>query len=193
MKRDLILTKPITSSFLSCEKDTELILRKLFVTSKPYSDVLKSLLVIQAPDCLDNIEKYKDVLDSYSVARLVKEKYLGFTSELKQREHEQVKAYIHLYFDNFSPNYTNPEFRDCQVHFDILTHHEQEDLGDFRNRVLKIIGYIDGLMNNARLTGIGTLKFSNCFKVTADENYSGYSLIYDAIHGSDDQIEDDEE
>ena len=78
MKRDLILTKPITSSFLSCEKDTELILRKLFVTSKPYSDVLKSLLVIQAPDCLDNIEKYKDVLDSYSVARLVDEGYVQF-------------------------------------------------------------------------------------------------------------------
>jgi hypothetical protein len=46
MKRDTILTKPITSSFLSCEKDTELILRKLFVENKPYSNILKRLLVI---------------------------------------------------------------------------------------------------------------------------------------------------
>jgi hypothetical protein len=46
MKRDVILTKPITSSFLSCEKDTEIILRKLFVESRPYSDILKSLLII---------------------------------------------------------------------------------------------------------------------------------------------------
>jgi hypothetical protein len=46
MKRDVVMTKPITSSFLSCEKDTELILRKLFIESRPYSNVLKKLLVI---------------------------------------------------------------------------------------------------------------------------------------------------
>ena len=32
------------SSFLSCEKDTEAIIKKLFVDSKPYSDLLKRLL-----------------------------------------------------------------------------------------------------------------------------------------------------
>jgi hypothetical protein len=46
MKRDTVLTQPITSSFLSCEKDTEIILRKLFIESAPYSDILKSLLVV---------------------------------------------------------------------------------------------------------------------------------------------------
>jgi hypothetical protein len=64
MKRDLVLNKPLASSFLSCEKDTETILRKLFVESKPHSDILKRLLVIQAKDCLDNpvyIEKVKDI------------------------------------------------------------------------------------------------------------------------------------
>ena len=45
MKRDIVLNKPISSSFLSCEKDTEIILRKLFVESRPYSNVLKSLLI----------------------------------------------------------------------------------------------------------------------------------------------------
>ena len=46
MKRDVVLTQPIRSSFLSCEKDAEIILRKLFVESRPYSDVLKRLLVV---------------------------------------------------------------------------------------------------------------------------------------------------
>ena len=101
MKRDLILTKPITSSFLSCEKDTELILKKLFIQSRPYSDVLKSLLVIQAPDCLDNIEKYKAELNSFSIARLIEEGYIQFTSIDRHQEHEQVKASMHIYFDNF--------------------------------------------------------------------------------------------
>ena len=42
---------PFQSSFLSCEKDAEIILRKLFIESRPYSDDLKRLLVINTPDC----------------------------------------------------------------------------------------------------------------------------------------------
>jgi len=55
MKKDLAL-RPVdfTSSFLSCEKDLETILRKLFVESQPYSDKLKKLLVINTKDCLDS-------------------------------------------------------------------------------------------------------------------------------------------
>ena len=55
MKRDLAI-KPtdFTSSFLSCEKDLEAILRRLFIESQPYSNDLKRLLVINTKDCLDN-------------------------------------------------------------------------------------------------------------------------------------------
>ena len=41
MKRDTIITQNLKSSFLSCEKDAETIIKKLFVSSKPYSDDLK--------------------------------------------------------------------------------------------------------------------------------------------------------
>ena len=40
MKRD-IYTNKFNSSFLSFEKDIETILRKLFIESHPYSDILK--------------------------------------------------------------------------------------------------------------------------------------------------------
>ena len=43
MRKDLVLPS-LQSSFLSCEKDTELILRKLFIESQPHSDILKRLL-----------------------------------------------------------------------------------------------------------------------------------------------------
>ena len=46
MRRDTALAKPIKSSFLSCEKDAEEIIKKLFVSSQPYSDLLKRLLII---------------------------------------------------------------------------------------------------------------------------------------------------
>ena len=42
MKRDVIMSpSKFRSSFLSCEKDAETILKKLFIQSKPYSDKLK--------------------------------------------------------------------------------------------------------------------------------------------------------
>ena len=42
MKRD-VYTNKFNSSFLSFEKDIETILRKLFIESHPYSDILKKL------------------------------------------------------------------------------------------------------------------------------------------------------
>ena len=44
----------LKSSFLSCEKDIEAIVQKLFVDSRPYSDTLKRLMVINTKDCLDD-------------------------------------------------------------------------------------------------------------------------------------------
>ena len=52
MKRDLV--KPLYSSFLSCGKDTETILNKLFVEDKQHARELKRLLIINTKDCLDN-------------------------------------------------------------------------------------------------------------------------------------------
>ena len=53
MRVDVVQMKPIYSSFLSCEKDAEDIVKLLFVKSKPYSDRLKRLLIVNKPDCLD--------------------------------------------------------------------------------------------------------------------------------------------
>jgi len=73
MRKDLAL-RPVdfTSSFLSCEKDLETILRKLFVESQPYSNELKKLLVINTKDCLDNKESliYQDAIKDMSLAKL---------------------------------------------------------------------------------------------------------------------------
>ena len=51
MRKDLVKPR-LDSSFLSCEKDTETILKKLFIECRPHSDILKKLLVINTKDCL---------------------------------------------------------------------------------------------------------------------------------------------
>jgi hypothetical protein len=69
MRFDNRMTKIPTSTMLSIEKDTETIIKKLFIESRPYSDILKRLLVIQTPDCLD---KEYDV-SQWSVKKLIDE------------------------------------------------------------------------------------------------------------------------
>ena len=192
MRRDLIRTS-LKSSFLSCEKDFQTILRRLFVESKPYDRILKKLLVINTKDCLDaeNNEVYENKIDEMSVVKLRKEGYIKFEPVIKIPEDEEVKTYIIISFDNFLPT-NNPEYRDCTVSFDILCHTDSWDIGNYRLRPLKIAGYIDGILNNARLSGIGELKFRNCNELILDNELAGYSLTYDAVHGNDDRLEGDE-
>ena len=191
MKRDTIRTVPLNSSFLSCEKDTETILRRLFIENDPFSRMLKKLLVIQAKDCLDN-PSYDNIISSYSLARLKDERYIRLEPKVNFQEHEEVKSYIILSFDNFIPNAKNPEFRDCTVNFDIICHTNYWDLGNYRMRPLKIAGIIDGILNNSKLSGIGTFQFMGGRETIANNALSGYSLAYWAVHGSDDRIDNEE-
>lgn len=180
------------SSFLSCEKDTETIIKKLFVDSKPYSDMLKRLLLINTPDCLNDMTNpvYLKKIKETSIQDLKEQGYLRFGPKLTLGENEEVKSYIRLSFDHFTPS-KNEHFRDCIVEIDILCHPEYWDIGNFRQRPLKIAGYIDGILNENKLSGIGTLNFAGCNELLLDENLAGYCLMYTAVHGNDDLIEND--
>ena len=194
MKRDVALHGPLKSSFLSCEKDTETILKKLFITSKPYSSELIKLLVINTKDCLDevNSEVYRKKVSEMSLARLVNEGYVNLTPKVKMLENEEIKSYILINFENFTPNQNNPAYRDCIVTFDILCHTDYWDIGNYRLRPLKIAGYIDGILNNAKLSGIGTFNFVGCNELVFNEHLAGYTLNYAAIHGNDDLLPPEE-
>lgn len=191
MKRDLAI-KPtdFTSSFLSCEKDLHTILRKLFIESQPYSDDLKRLLVINTKDCLDNKDSavYKQAISDMSLSALREKEYIRLEPKIKMYQHQEVKSYLVFSFDNFTPNKENPQFRDCTIHIDVLCHTDYWDLGKFRVRPLKICGYIDGILNKAKLSGIGTLLFLGCKEIVLGETLSGYTLTYSAVHGTDDVL-----
>lgn len=188
MRKDL--TQPnIKSSFLSCEKDTETILKKLFINSRPYSDVLKKLLIINTKDCLTAtgekeaaIQKH---IDSKNLKTLLEEQYIRLEPKISFGEHEDIKAYILLSFDNFTPNATNPEYRDCTVAFDIICHTDYWGLDNFQQRPLKIVGYIDGILNDTKLSGIGRFHFLGCNQLILNEDLSGYTLMYRAVHDVD--------
>ena len=189
MRVDLV--KRISSSFLSCEKDTETILRKLFIESRPYSDMLKKLLIINTKDCLTaNNQNYQKKIDSMNLKDLMDNQYINLSPKINFEEHEEIKSYILISYDNFTPNKNNPEFRDCTVHFDILCHTDYWQLDNYQIRPLKIVGYIDGLLNKEKLSGIGEFHFAGCNELLLDEHLSGYTLSFRAIHSveGDDKV-----
>lgn len=122
MRRDTISYKPLKSSFLSFEKDVEIILKALFVESYPHSEGLKRLLVLNTRDCLDNQESvvYKEKIKEMTLAKLIQEGYIKLNPKLRMPEHEEVKSYIIISCDNFTTNTENPHYRDCTITFDVI-------------------------------------------------------------------------
>ena len=191
MKRDLAICKDkFQSSFLSYEKDMELILKKLFITSRPFDEDLKRLLVINTKDCMDpDNEVYKAKIEQMTLPKLIEEGYVNTAPRVEIDEHGEMKSYIVITMDDFTPNGTNPKFRDCSLIFDILCPTTQWDLGNYQIRPLKIAGYIDAIFNEAKLSGIGTLNFMGCAMNHANDDLAGYTLMYRAVHGSEDETE----
>ncbi len=176
------LAKDFKSSFLSAEKDQQLIWRKLFVENRPYSDYLKRLLVINANDCLDESkEQYKQVLKDYSVKKLREDGYLRVVPKLSFGEHEEVKSYVILEFDDYTPS-ENPQFRNCVISFTIISHLDYWELDDYKLRPHQIAGYIDGILDDTKLSGIGELRFLGASQVILNEYLGGVLLRYVATH-----------
>ena len=181
--------KPFQSSFLSCEKDTEIILRKLFVESRPYSDDLKRLLVMNTKECLDDKTTpiYLKKLEEMKLPQLIQQQYITFNPEIQLEEYSEVKSFINITYDDFLPNATNPQFRDYTLTIVIMSLLEYWDLGNYRQRPTKIAGFIDGILDNSRLTGIGAFQFIGGSEI-AYPDWGGYVLMYRAVHGSDDRL-----
>ena len=54
------------------------------------------------------------------------------------------------------------------------------------------MGYVDGILDNAWLTIIGTLEFIGANEIVLGEELTGYCLMYRAYHSDDDTIPPEE-
>lgn len=163
------------SSFLSVEKDMHLISNMLLKNQR-----LKKLLYYTTPDCLNKVNLNEDQsIEMFGKnIKMVPKLYID----------NSVLNYIIISFDNFTPNVTNPEFRDNIIEFDIICHYDQWTLKDFQLRPYKIAAEIDSMFNEKHLTGIGTLKFLGANQMILTDEYAGLCLMYAAIHGEEDKI-----
>ena len=162
------------SSFLSIEKDLEIIVNHLCKNER-----LKRLLYYTTPDAID-----KPNLDDEQMIQLFK-KNIKLIPKLYVDG--SVLNYIIINFDNFIPNDTNPEFRDNIIEFDIVCHYDQWHLKDYQLRPYRIPAEIDSMIDKTHLTGIGKLEFLGANQIILTDEYAGLCLMYTAIHGEEDK------
>jgi hypothetical protein len=169
---------------------------KLFVENHPYSDILKGLIVINTPDILtvsgdlNNNPEYTKKINEMSIKKLRDQEYIRLEPRLNFKENNEVKSYILITFDGFSPTDKNDYYRDCVVMIDVICHVDYWDLGNFRIRPFRIAGIIDGILNGSKMSGLGTLAFMGCNEIVLSEELAGYCLTYAAVHGIDDAVEE---
>lgn len=172
MKRE-VYTFP-QSSFLSIEKDTDLIVSMIMK-----NDRLKNMLYYTTRDCLTRPKLTEDqTLELFGNQVKIVPK-INIDSD--------IKTYLIVRFDGFTPNGENPEFRDNLIYFDIICNFEQWPMKDFQLRPYKIAAEIDSMFNNKHLTGIGTLQFLGMANTSMTTEYGGVTLLYKAIHGGEDK------
>lgn len=162
------------SSFLAMEKDTNIIINKIFQNNR-----LKKLLYYTTPDALSQPKLTEDQsleLIGHNI-KIVPKLYID----------DPVYNYLFIRFNNFFPNETNPEFRDNDIEFDIICHYDQWHLKDFQLRPYRIAAELDSMLDKEKLTGIGELEFLGARFTNLNDEFGGICLTYRAIHGGEDK------
>ena len=174
-------------SFLSSDKDKKTILYRLFMESKPYSNYIKRLLVINNKDCLsDKNQEYERIANGYSLKRLMDEGYVRIVPKLELGEHEDLKSYVMITDDDYSAS-SNPNYRTSTITIWVLSALEAWELDNFELRPWKIAGYIDGIMSGMKLSGIGRLEFVGAQNYFLSNDLGGVVMYYTAYHGTEDK------
>ena len=58
---------------------------------------------------------------------------------------------------------------------------------DFELRPYKIAAELDSMLNQKRLTGIGTIEFLGANQMVLTDEYAGLCVMYQVIHGEEDK------
>ena len=158
------------SSFLSLDKDME-ILVNLFLKNER----LKKLLYYDTQNALEqpNVPQDKSIEMFGKQIKIVP----------KLRVDKPEFCYIIISFDNFTPNLSNPAYRDNIISFDVVCHFDQWNLGNFALRPYRIAAEIDSMINNKKLTGIGIIQFIGANQIVLSDEFAGFTLMYQTIHG----------
>lgn len=163
------------SSFLGMAKDTALIMDKVLSNK-----TLLKLLYYTIPEW-----KSQPDLTSQQIKELFSKKVISNIPKIVVDKEKQ--NYLRITYDSFTPNQTNPIYRDHLVEIKIICHFDDWDINDFELRPYRIAGEIDAMLDGQHLTGIGVLNFLGADQDVYDDEYGGITLRYLAIRGNEDK------
>lgn len=162
------------SSFLSLEKDMGIIANKVLNNQR-----IQKLLHYNTRDAL----KKPNLTQEESLALFGK----NIKLVPKLTINSEVMNQIVVCFDEFTPNNTNPHYRNNTIAFNIICHFDQWQLNDFQLRPYRIAAELDSMFNDTHLSGIGTLQFAGAAQQVYTPELAGVTIVYDAIHGDEDK------
>lgn len=164
------------SSFLGMSKDTSLIMNKILSNRK----VLK-LLYYTGRDW-----EQKPDLTATQIKELFKKKQISNIPKITVDE--EKLSYLRITYDSFTPNATNPFYRDHLVELKIICHFDDWDLDNYELRPYRIAGELDSMLDGQHLTGIGKLNFIGADQDIYDDEFGGLTLRYLAVRGNEDKV-----
>ena len=162
------------SSFLSVDKDMNLIISKLCTNER-----LKKLLYYTDKNALSQ----PNLTDEQMISMMGK----NIKNIPKLKVDGDSLIYLVISFDSFMPNNTNPQFRNNVIELDIICHFDQWNLKDFELRPYKIAAELDSMLDGQHLTGIGDVEFASANEFVQNDEFAGLCLIYTVIHGEEDK------
>lgn len=165
------------SSFLGMAKDTSLIMNRILSNNTLLKLIYHTSRNWEKEPNL-NSEQIKSLFDNKQISNVP-----------KIEVDKEKMNYIRITFDDFTPNMTNPFYRDSVIEIKIICHFEDWDLDNFELRPYRIAGEIDSMLDGTHLTGIGELSFIGANQDVYDNEYGGLTLRYLAVRGTEDEVD----
>ena len=87
-------------------------------------------------------------------------------------------SFVLAVFDNFTINPNNPDFKLTRIRFDIVCPYTEWVINENSLRPYLIMEEIDTMFNQAKLSGIGNLQFTQSTPLVLSPQLAGYSMYY---------------
>ena len=189
LNRDVIMKR---QSFTSIEKDTQLIIENLFINNKKISKELKSLILIPQKNCLTEIEEYSDLINSFSLSKMVDEGYIRLAPKLSLDFNSNVQSSLIITTDLITPRKENTSFSQYSLSIIYICNLDIWTLDNFQQRPIEACGLMNGILEGLQLTGIGHLEYKGTSRITPNERMGGYISTYvPVISKEEDRIPND--
>lgn len=160
IKTNSYLEKNFAFPFQSISRNQEQIFYKLFEEVPGWGEILKRLMIIDKPDCLDTSQlQYKKIVSEYSLKRLKDDTYIVLNPGVKLENHDEAKVHVYFSFGNAVPSVTNPEYKVITLTVQVLCDLEIWELEDFKIRPWEITSMIVGILDKSKLSNVGSVEY----------------------------------